>query len=521
MRHLVIIFLLSSYLINGQGGFRSKSTPCPFFNGAKAVFETTPNNYIAGSIGIDTLGSFSTNRLVIMGLGPQGQPLWTKKYGDHKFEYLDNVFITRSFFKQGNYIYYTGCVRDSNNKQIGVLIKFDLNGDTIWQKKFYDTNNYVIPQITTSSVDGGLIITGMFEDPVNINRTALVIKTDVNGNELWRKKITKAAPNVSDGKAIVQDSVSKKIVIVGYQYIGNASNWSVNDNVLILDSLGNKLSQHNYAGGGYGGWSVDLIQTKDKKFVVVGRAIYPQTVGGNNLSKSFIAKFDINSPATPIWRINNFDQLQITNFFHCVRELHNGDLLVAGVIDTMQLHNQATQNLQRYTIISPNGIVKWNRYYNYSNNQNTDNNQWPVSLELTSDKGWIVSITSNNIGVDPAFYVKYDSTGCDSTEIYCQALGVGIEEKKLNDGSFDLYPNPANESVTLLINEDLCSSERLQIKIVNALGQIVKTGEVVLENKKITINTRDLPNGFYIITLQTRSKSSRELDVSKRFIISK
>lgn len=515
MRFLIFIFFFYSILVSGQGGFRTKQLPCQFTNGAKAIFETSPNNYIAGAIGVDTLNSFSTNRLVVMGLGPHGQLLWTKKYGNHKFEYLENTFITRSFYKQDQNIYYTGCVRDSNNKQIGVLIKFDLNGDTIWQKIYRDAVSDVVPQMITGSVDGGFLITGFFQTP---DRPCMLIKTDVNGNELWRKKINKAIPNVNDGKAIIQDSVSKKIAIVGYQYIGNASNWSLNDNVLILDSLGNKLSQHNYAGPGLGGWSVDLIQTKDKKLIVVGRAIYPQTVGSNNLSKSFIAKFDINNPATPIWRVNNFDQLQLTNFFHCVRELENGDLLVAGVIDTMQLHNLPTQNLQRYTIISPNGIIKWNRYYDYSNNQTTDNNQWPMSLELNSDKGWVVSLYSVNAGLDPAFYVKYDSTGCDSTVFYCQSF-VGLEEKKYGEENFDLYPNPANEQINLNINNH--KSEIVNVKIINSIGQVVKEEYIDLKNKVITIDIKELSTGFYILSFLTNSKSEIPINVSKSFIISK
>ena len=83
-------------------------------------------------------------------------------------------------------------MRDSNNKYIGVLIKFDLNGDTIWQKRFYDPANAVYPQMVSTSVDGGFLITGMYDDPLIVAQQAMLIKTDASGNELWRKQVKKS-----------------------------------------------------------------------------------------------------------------------------------------------------------------------------------------------------------------------------------------------------------------------------------------------------------------------------------------
>lgn len=517
MRILIIIFIFFSHFLNGQGGFKVKQYPCQFNNGAKAIFETTPDNYITGTIGVDTVNNISTNRLTIMGLGNQGQVLWTKKYGTSKFEYLENTLITRSFFKHGVNLYYAGCVRDSNNKQIGVLIKFNLNGDTLWQKIYRDTIYDVIPQMVSTSVDGGFLITGFFQAS---DQPCLLIKTDINGNELWRKKINKAVPNVNDGKAIVQDSVSKKIVLVGYQYVGTATAYSEKDNVLILDSLGNILSQHNYTGTGLGGWSVDLIQTKDKKFVVVGRSIHSIQFASQNLCKSFIAKFDVNNPTTPIWKINNFGPLQVINFFNCIRELPNSDMLVAGVIDTVYTLYAPTQTLTRFTVIDKNGLVKSNRYYNHSTNTTVPYNDNTISLELTQDGGWVTSMQVANTAPNPSFFIKYDSTGCDSTEIYCQAISIGISEiKKKGKDIFTIYPNPANEVLNIepaILN----LRDALIIEVYNSLGQKIK--EETQEqnnsyNRPFTISTQDLSNGVYLLNL----KSDRSGNVSKRFIIAR
>ena len=124
MNKLVVYILVVAYFNSNAQGFRSRYyLPNTKTNLSKAIFETTPGNYIAGGLIVD---SVYTNKLCIMGLNSQGQLQWTKKYGNNKFMHLDNPFISNSYYKHDNYLYYTGCVLDSNNKQIGVLIKFSL-----------------------------------------------------------------------------------------------------------------------------------------------------------------------------------------------------------------------------------------------------------------------------------------------------------------------------------------------------------------------------------------------------------
>ena len=82
---------------------------------------------------------------------------------------------------------------------------------------------------------GLFLVTGFFQNwSANPYSKCLLIKTDANGYELWRKKIAKAIPDAQDGKTILQDSASKKIIIAGYQYIGNSNNWDGYPNLLIL-----------------------------------------------------------------------------------------------------------------------------------------------------------------------------------------------------------------------------------------------------------------------------------------------
>jgi len=494
MRYLLAIIFITLFFCASAQGFRSRFyLPNDSNNLARAIFEINPGSYFAAGF---------SDRLTIMGLDSIGQPIWVKKYGTNKYTYLPNIFIRRSFYMQGNYIYHACCVRDSNNKQIGALLKFDLNGDTLWQKFFRDTaeGDDVIPQMVTGSVDGGFLITGFFQkwSPNGYN-VCLLIKTDANGNELWRKKLSKTTPNVSDGKAILQDSATGRIVIAGYQYGLGAP---IHDHVLILDSLGNIIARRSYTGLG-GGVAYDLLQTKDKKIIVVGLQYDQQTIGTLNYMQGYVVKFDVNTPfnPVPIWKIQ-LNQITAVNFSACLRELENGEILVGGTFDTSSLNFGPRNVLIRFTTIDSTGLVKSNRYHNYQYSTDTFNNHnlRLASLEIGSNGSWLAAIeTVNNPKPNPFFFVKYDSSGCDSTLAYCKVMAeVGVEELQNFSADIKLYPNPAQTGFYLHYNTQ--NADVLFIEIKDLPGKTVYAKRTKIGENEIYIPVENFSNGMYFIT---------------------
>ena len=509
MRNILsVIFILSGLILHSQGFKVRHSIPNASDNSTKALFEISPGNYIGAGFVTDTSSGSAISKIAIMGLGAQGQLLWTKKYKGNKIEYLNNGFIQRCFYKKDNFLYYAGCVVDTAGAQIGVFLKFDMNGDTLWQKIYRDSASIdIIPQMVTASVDGGFLITGFFQNWTTNTRQGLILKTDANGNELWRRKINKLAPNVQDGKAIVQDSTSKKIAIVGYQYLSAADN---HDNILILDSLGTKKHQGTLCWGGVGGYAVDLIQTHDKKLVMVGWQYYSESLGGNNCMRSFAVKFDINYPAAPIWKIDGFDKLGLYNGFTCITELKNNDLLIGGFIDTLQgvwngTNNQPGNSFTRLTIVDKNGLLKWNRYYDYKTNPSaSDNAQGIHSINTCEDGSWLATIEGYNYpGVNPFLFVKYDSTGCDSSAAHCSTLNfVGLENQAKTNPEIRLYPNPAKDFLYIEVSETNEQTE-IEFKIIDSRGASIVHSTL---QSKGRIDIRNLENGMYFITGSKNNK---------------
>lgn len=496
MRRLIIYLLTIIYSsLLSQGGFKSRIVlQNSLNNNAKSVFEINPGNYWAAGLTVDSLNGNYFNRLAIMGLDQKGLLLWTKKYGNLNFQYLDNVLINRSFFKHNNFILYTGCVKESNNKYVGVLIKFDSVGDTIWQKIYRDSTEDIIPQMCTSSVDGGYLITGFFQNWTDNSRKGLIIKTDSLGNEIWRKAISKSFPNVMDGKGILQDSASKKIVIVGYQYIGDQNYWTSYDNILILDSLGNKLGQYHFTKG----LIRDIVQTKDKKFLAVGNAIVPYIPNFQDKSYSYAIKFDINNPSQPLWKITNYDNLSNTNGFNCIVNLPNGNVLIGGIKDTSEDTAHVTQVQDRFTIIDSSGNIISSRYYNYAVNSSVSNSNEILSLNNTSNNGWITAsrYSLQNI-LNPFFFVKYDSTGCDSSLAYCKLkYEVGIEDFNSSQTEVYVFPNPTTGKLKIENQNNI----KWKCTLKNNIGQLVYSSEEIDDE----IDIEFLEPGIYYLKLENK-----------------
>jgi hypothetical protein len=495
--------LLTLLLIeaNSQGGFKSRILlPAMNTNVTKLILETGLGYYIGAGISVETVNGVPINKLCVMGIDNQGHLMWTKKYGNKKMEYL-NTNSSRSFLKSGNNFYYVTCVRDSNNKQIGALIKLNLLGDTLWQRYYRDSIEDVIPQAMSASVDGGFLLTGLFQNWNNSTSPCLIIKTDSFGQEIWRQRVHKVVPDVSCGYAIVQDSASKKIVIAGYQYIGNASSWSTFDSFIIADSLGNKLFQKSYMP--YGGIYTDVIQSNDKGIVAVGSINYQGSLGWYNYKGAYAMKLDLSNPNIPTWKLNGYGQLSLSCSFSRVIQKPNKDFFLSGNIDTL-LGQQLPNFLHRYTLLSNNGQVKWDRLYNYKFNAfSSHNKQSIVDVELLSDGGWISAISEENLPEpNPYFFIRYDSTGCDSTSQYC-LNPVSVEDafKLIPNSDISIFPNPASDRIEINTSQEY-PQNFTNVLFYNSFGQLVCEEQVMLNNSKATLKISKLENGLYFMVFK-------------------
>lgn len=89
---------------------------------------------------------------------------------------------------------------------------------------------------------------------------------------------------------------------------------------------------------------------------------------------------------------------------------------------------------------------------------------------------------------------------------------VGVEESKLQNSTFSIYPNPANNSITINYSGDL--NEKTSISICNYLGQEMLQSN--LQSNTTTINVSDFSNGIYFIKIRTnKTQAVQRLVIQK------
>jgi len=107
-----------------------------------------------------------------------------------------------------------------------------------------------------------------------------------------------------------------------------------------------------------------------------------------------------------------------------------------------------------------------------------------------------------------------DANGC--TAIVSDTVGtfIGITEQNLAD-QFSIYPNPADDFIT--INIDLSESSEVEIQLHNVVGELVYSSSLgKLQNMKYELNLTEFQNGIYFVKLATLSGSA-----NKKVIINK
>ncbi|MCA6436383.1 MAG: T9SS type A sorting domain-containing protein [Bacteroidetes bacterium] len=494
----ILILTLFINFVNGQGGFkRSITLPNAKLQVSHGIVETTPNNYMHVGLVIDTINGNQISRLCVVGLNQFGQIQWVKKYGNNKNVFTDHPLKSEYLKRIDNSYLFSTTILDSTNSQIGCLIKLNSIGDTLWLKKYYSSTYPINIINVTKSFNGGYLLISTLSNSLT-GAYYLVIKTDIVGNELWRKEIHKSNLNGPDhqyASAILQDSVTKKIIIVGSQTIGNSSSWSWHSNIVITDSLGNFLTRLNYPNNLPGDLK-NIMQCKDGKFIAVGNTNNNEVYNSYTLNYGFIVKFDVNA-TTPIWQKTFYDEKSILNYYNNVIEKPNGDLIISGTEDTAHHKGKAINLLGKITWLDKDGNRLRKQFYQYTPTNTLNFLYYHYSFNKTNDNNFISCYFVDGIPPRKFFIVKYDSLGCDSSSAYCTS--VGFKELKYEVTDVKIYPQPANE--TLNLESQLFGDKLLLLKVSNQLGQNLITQTKQSKNGIVQISLASLPKGIYILQL--------------------
>ncbi|MFC2088518.1 T9SS type A sorting domain-containing protein, partial [Calditrichota bacterium] len=223
-----------------------------FIEEGLAVEQTFDGGYLIGGRALNVTGpnppSDHDSQVWILKTDSNGDTLWTKTYGRNEHDYCTSIAQTQDSgyvlvgTKNAKMAYPPHCFLDCNDfySSNTWLLKTNKDGDTLWSKSFIESS---YGNCVKQTPDSGFIITGTL---VSGNQMDIIlIKTNAVGNTSWTK-IIGTADSLDFGKFV-------QPVTDGYIITGHAGPLAgfVDAFLIKTDLQGNVIWKKTY--GGFGG----------------------------------------------------------------------------------------------------------------------------------------------------------------------------------------------------------------------------------------------------------------------------
>ncbi len=502
---VILAALLISTVSFSQTLFQKSYSHLGYETGT-CVIKTSDGGYLEA--GTTASGLFGPDKFYIIKTDYAGGVLWSKTYAGDVSEYLASVIQTTD----GGYML-VGTTFSFNSSPYGniLVIKINATGAISWQKH-YGYTGYDYGESVQQTADGGYIIGGLTSSFGAGAYDYFIMKIDSVGYGAWGTTIGGAGNDYAF--AVLQTSDG------GYMIAGQENSYSVTQfnpyNIMLckLNAAGNVLWSKAYGGGQAAGNYVcnAMRSTTDGGFILCGWTDGP----GAGLQDVFMMKTD----SAGILQWSKTYGGTNSDFGYDVQQTANGGYAIAGTTKSFGAGND-----DAYLITTDaTGSLVWSVCYGDTAIDRAN------SLEQTADGGFIIAGETSATGSSNSdFYlIKCDaagSTGCFENDILtvetspvtdeetifpiitsnatwlnanatvgsgCIATTlcstVGLEEIAAGQQNLSVYPNPANDFITL--------SQPVQLmEIINIFGEIVfsVTGPVT------TVSIRELSDGIYFI----------------------
>jgi len=90
--------------------------------------------------------------------------------------------------------------------------------------------------------------------------------------------------------------------------------------------------------------------------------------------------------------------------------------------------------------------------------------------------------------------------GCSDTSNCISIQSVSLEEYVVTESDISIYPNPANDFVTIdILNQN--DKEAVEVRLFDTKGKLVYTSKATSDNNKVTFDVSKLAEGVYTVTV--------------------
>jgi len=335
-----------------------------------SVIQTSDGGYL--SIGSTNLIHPTRYNAYVVKTDSTGNLEWEKSiFGPFREEAMSGLET-----REGNFLI-AGRIKNTKRGPHLYLTMLDREGNFIWSSIMpRDTADEFGSIIQTSD---GYIISGYNIEEDMRDTDALIIKTDLEGELVWRK--TYGSPYAEEMIASIAETSDGNYVLVGTEEIelydptprAYGTPKAINVILFFVDSDGNVFWGKEIGGGGYyRGNSVAL--TRDGGFIVAGS----YSLSGRRSGDALLVKTD--ETGEMVWSRTFGGPNDDT--FNDVIQTHDGGYLVVGSTASFGAPN--SENVY---------IVKTDEYGNqmWSKTYGGGNHEYGICVQQTSDGGYIIS----------------------------------------------------------------------------------------------------------------------------------
>ncbi len=341
------ILLYSSFFIItinsfAQSTFQTSYGDSEIDNG-NAITATTSNGYCVVSTNRNSTGTENAD-IVIYNIDDNGGLLWSAKIGTDKNEYPADIIQTPDggFAITG---YTFGGLLDSLTSDV-FLLKIDDQGFPSFFQTFGGTSEDGGNKVLNSA-DGGFYIAGHTNSFGNGIQSALVIRTDANGNQIWSN-----VNSVFDYTAYSSACFNRQGQILAAGITFDLSNNNYDNYISLIDTMGNLLWSKRLGSSSTENL-FQIISLNDGNILTAGTS---RNLAAGNVDIN-ICKMD--SSATIIWNKNYGSSLY--DDARSIAICNNGDMVITGTTNILN----STTPLYQNTIarLNSNGDLIWSNTY--------------------------------------------------------------------------------------------------------------------------------------------------------------
>jgi hypothetical protein len=254
----------------------------------------TTDSFGTSPCSAEELGQLAPEDIYLIKTDANGNEVWKKTFGG---AYNDMAFSVQQTSDGGYIVAGLTASLSGNGVEDVYLLKIDANGNKMWEKAFGDKDRSEAGYSVQQTSDGGYIIAGQTVWAVMgqwfIQSDVYLIKTDANGNEIWKKTF---GGNMSDFGRSVQQTSDGGYIIAGF----TGSFEDLGATYLIkTDANGTKLWEKTFEGiSGISGM-ISAQQTSDGGYIISAGNIRTHDISTDVLSygtgdDAYIIKTDEN-----------------------------------------------------------------------------------------------------------------------------------------------------------------------------------------------------------------------------------